>query len=398
MKYLFTSVCFLLLSQFLHSQQLPNLPIPIGAGTCEVWNNSIYHFGGSNNWAGTICYPRVYKFDGANWSHYDSIPDNNMWGVTSVLVGDNVFLLGAWPSGPQLNRKYDLNTGDWTYLANSPNTYHTWGITAEVLNGIIYLFNPDGECFAYNISTDTWLNKTFNTASGTRDLSSILYQNEIYIIGWDNSAFYKYTPATDQWTQLSNSSYQVGACAMGIINNLIYFVGGNVGGATGAEYKTILVYDITTDTWSLNLSEISSKRHWMATAEYKGGLYVVGGIDSIANAVDIVEEIVPQGTAGVNTETEVPEGYLLTQNYPNPFNPSTSIKYSVPELSNVLIKVFDLLGNEVETLVNEEKPAGTYEVIFNSHSGEVRNLPSGVYFYKLQASSFIETKKMILLK
>ena len=393
MKNLFTVTCFLLLSQFLFAQQLPNLPIPIGAGTCEVWNNSIYHFGGSNNWSGTICYPRVYKFDGASWALYDSIPDNNMWGVTSVLVGDNIYLLGAWPYGPQLNRKYDLNTGDWTYLANSPNTYHTWGITAEVHSGIIYLFNPDGECFGYNISSDTWSDKTYNTATGTRDLSSILYQNEIYVIGWDNSAFYKYTPSSDQWTQLSNSIYQVGACAMGIINNLIYFVGGNSGGSTVAEYKTILVYDITTDTWSLDLHEISFKRHWMATAEYKGGLYIVGGIDSMANAVDIVEEIVPQGTAGVNNESEVPESYMLSQNYPNPFNPIAKINYSIPQTSQVQIIVFDLLGNEIETLVNEEKSVGTYELTWTA-----ANLPSGVYFYQLKAGSFVQTKKMILLK
>jgi len=153
------------------SQQLPNLPIPLGAGTCEVWSNSIYHFGGSNNWSGSTCYPRIYKFNGTSWAYYDSIPDNNMWGVTSVLVGNSVYLLGAWPYGPQLNRRYDLNTGEWTYLAVSPNTYHTWGITAEVHNGLIYLFNPDGECFAYDIATDAWSNKTFNTAIGTRDLS-----------------------------------------------------------------------------------------------------------------------------------------------------------------------------------------------------------------------------------
>ena len=115
------------------TQQLPNLPIPLGAGTCEVWNNSIYHFGGSNNWSGSICYPRVYRFDGTNWAYEDSIPDNNMWGVTSVLVGDDVYLIGAWPYGPELNRRYNLNTGEWVYLAESPNTYHTWGISSEWL-------------------------------------------------------------------------------------------------------------------------------------------------------------------------------------------------------------------------------------------------------------------------
>ena len=90
--------------------------------------------------------------------------------------------------------------------------------------------------------------------------------------------------------------------------------------------------------------------------------------------------------------------FSLSQNYPNPFNPSTTIKYTVPQTAQVQIKVFDVLGNEIETLVNEEKQSGTYEVEFNSHSGNVRNLPSGVYFYQLRAGNFIESKKMILLK
>jgi len=396
---LFFFVLIFLNSSF--SQQLPNLPIPLGAGTCEVWNDSIYHFGGSNNWAGTICYPRVYKFDGTSWAYHDSIPDNNMWGVTSVLVGDDVYLLGAWPYGPELNRRYNLNTGDWVYLAESPNTYHTWGITAEVLNGIIYLFNPDGECFAYDIAADIWSNRTFNSATGTRDLSSILYQNEVYVIGWDDSTFYKYTPSTDQWTQLTNSPYQVGACAMGIINNLIYFVGGNSGGSTGAEYRTILVYDITTNGWSIDLREISSKRHWMATAEFKGGLYVVGGIDSIANAVDIVEEIVPQGTAGLDGVILSADGFALLQNYPNPFNPSTKINWQTPIGSWQTLKVYDVLGNEIATLVDEYRTAGIYEIELSAAT-----LPSGVYFYQLKAvdpesssgQAFIQTRKMILLK
>jgi len=90
---------------------------------------------------------------------------------------------------------------------------------------------------------------------------------------------------------------------------------------------------------------------------------------------------------------EIPTSYSLTNNYPNPFNPNTKIKYSVPQTSNVVIKVFDILGNEIETLVNEQKPIGNYEINFNA-----TNLPSGIYFYQLQAGSFIETKKMVLMK
>ncbi|RPI66530.1 MAG: T9SS C-terminal target domain-containing protein [Ignavibacteriales bacterium] len=87
--------------------------------------------------------------------------------------------------------------------------------------------------------------------------------------------------------------------------------------------------------------------------------------------------------------------YTLYQNYPNPFNPNTQIKYSVPKSSQVVIKVFDILGNEVNTLVNEEKPAGGYNVEFRIENLE---LSSGVYFYQLKAGDYVNTKKMLLLK
>jgi hypothetical protein len=93
-----------------------------------------------------------------------------------------------------------------------------------------------------------------------------------------------------------------------------------------------------------------------------------------------------------------PNEFTLFQNYPNPFNPTTSIKYAVSSMQFVTLKVYDILGNEVATLVDEYKPADSYEVYFNGHSDEGQNLSSGVYFYQLKASSFTETKKMILLR
>jgi hypothetical protein len=85
--------------------------------------------------------------------------------------------------------------------------------------------------------------------------------------------------------------------------------------------------------------------------------------------------------------------YLLEQCYPNPFKPTTTIKYSIPEMSKVILKLYNLLGEEVATLVNEEKVAGYYTVEFNASS-----LSSGVYFYRIQAGDFVQIKKMMLMK
>ena len=102
-------------------------------------------------------------------------------------------------------------------------------------------------------------------------------------------------------------------------------------------------------------------------------------------------------------EEGIPTNFALKQNYPNPFNPSTIIEYSIPAVSNVKgdvnvqINLFDVLGRQVATLVNELKKPGNYTVKFNSNSVNKR-IPSGVYYYQIKAGSFVETKKMMLIK
>ena len=117
---------------------------------------------------------------------------------------------------------------------------------------------------------------------------------------------------------------------------------------------------------------------------------VINGSDDVVEAA--IEWINNTSSADENNE-EIVLSYILSNNYPNPFNPSTTIRYSIPELSFVKLKVYDVLGNEIGTIVNEEKPAGEYEVEFNA-----KDLTSGIYFYKLIAGNYVETKKMLLLK
>ncbi|MGQ9644522.1 MAG: T9SS type A sorting domain-containing protein [Ignavibacterium sp.] len=98
-------------------------------------------------------------------------------------------------------------------------------------------------------------------------------------------------------------------------------------------------------------------------------------------------------TSVEENDNPIPTVFKLEQNYPNPFNPSTIIKFAVPERSNVIIKIYNITGEEIKTLVNEEKERGWYEIKFNSNG-----LASGIYLYRMQAGSYVNIKKMILLR
>ena len=111
----------------------------------------------------------------------------------------------------------------------------------------------------------------------------------------------------------------------------------------------------------------------------------------------------------ITDKNTIPDKIYLSQNYPNPFNPSTTIQYTIPVAKFpsgegnqrgvlVTLKVYDMLGREVATLVNEEKAPGTYEVKFSVETLHATSLPSGIYFYRMQCGSFTGARKMILLK
>jgi hypothetical protein len=111
---------------------------------------------------------------------------------------------------------------------------------------------------------------------------------------------------------------------------------------------------------------------------------VIDGVaygDTSFNVVSVDDEIYPL------------YDFILEQNYPNPFNPSTILKYQIAQDELITLKVYDILGKEVATLVNEEQIQGSYEVSFNASS-----LSSGIYFYRLTSGSYIKTKTMMLMK
>lgn len=129
------------------------------------------------------------------------------------------------------------------------------------------------------------------------------------------------------------------------------------------------------------------------TVDDYGNVYVTGWSTGGNSGLDFCTIKYSQLNGVTPVSTEIPQNFTLHQNYPNPFNPSTKIKFEVPAAGNVAIRIFDVLGREVGMPVNEYMKPGVYETDF-----DVSDLPSGVYYYKLDAGEFSETKKMILLK
>ncbi|MBZ0203527.1 MAG: T9SS type A sorting domain-containing protein [Ignavibacteria bacterium] len=151
-------------------------------------------------------------------------------------------------------------------------------------------------------------------------------------------------------------------------------------------------------SYSIQGFESSSGRGYVKGIGIAGGGYGSVGCQNSSQLLGCVINGVVYGDTGFivginQISSEVPEQFSLSQNYPNPFNPTTHIGFRIAEFGLVRIIVFDAIGREVQTLVNQDLSMGTYEVDFNG-----TNLPSGVYYYMLESESFAETKKMVLLK
>jgi len=196
------------------------------------------------------------------------------------------------------------------------------------------------------------------------------------------------------------------------------YMGGFLGGGDGGVYLSKLFVKVGLDEKETlqKLAQLDSLESRIDTLEYKLdhhhhiyltgrgvgqnnteanttlSIFDEGGTPGISPPIynDIPENNIPEE----NIENKsVPDKFLLGQNYPNPFNPSTVISFAIPTQAFVTVKVYDILGREVKTLMNETKPVGYYEINFNAS-----DLPSGTYIYEIRAGNFVETKKMILLK
>ena len=229
-------------------------------------------------------------------------------------------------------------------------------------------------------STDGGINWAQQITDTIKQLNSIYFVDETngWTVGKDGDILHA-TDGGESWTRQSS----------GTKNPLFstHFIDNNNGWIVGA-YKTILRTINGGEQWE-NVFSPYSDNYWKISFVNSLTGWIFGGSNIILKTTN-------GGITLIGDEKNVPEVPLiisLSQNYPNPFNPTTKITYAVPYSVMVELKIYNVLGQEIKTIVNEEKQAGIYEVEFNAIQ-----LASGIYFYTISAGDFHQTKKLVLLK
>lgn len=212
---------------------------------------------------------------------------------------------------------------------------------------------------------------------------------------------FTYDNATGSGRPISGSFIENDGTDNSITNNYAAFYGGNVNGVNGA-FGVILPNTLGNGVRRIERRSLATGAV-VTSAEDDDGIWPSG-----ANTVNLsggTTEIVLAGTdinqltSAVRDWTDIPAQYSLTQNYPNPFNPTTVINFQLPVTGHVVIQVYDILGREVTTPVNEIRVAGYHSVKFSAASGgSASGFSAGIYFYRITAGTFTQTKKMVLMK
>jgi hypothetical protein len=194
------------------------------------------------------------------------------------------------------------------------------------------------------------------------------------------------------WDPNTSSGDESGVYIKVLDSNSIFLGGNGTQRFTNQPLKIILRLDsLGGISWKHVIESENYSRLFSIEISNENKLLYLGVDDALPNKIFIIKT--SYDITDIPQEQSIPLQYFLSQNYPNPFNPITNISYSIPKPSYVTIKIYDILGNEITTLVDDYETVGKYNIEFNGH-----NLSSGIYLYRMQANNFSETKKIVLLK
>ena len=282
----------------------------------------------------------------------------------ATFNGNNIislFGMSSYPTGIVGRRTGIIDRGSWSGQCNAQ--------TVNFPSPISITINKTVDSVARTV------NLTFS-ALALRDIDTNVYVT--FVITEDNVVY----------TQTGNSGCPGSSTFVHkwIVRNI-------VNGATGESLSSGHWASGTTKTKSWNTT-LDASWVWSNCKASAFAYFYTGSLSSSTSYILNTKKVPVNLVTGVeNPGPTVPSGYMLSQNYPNPFNPSTSIHFAIPKNGNVTLKIYDIVGNEVSTEINGYMNAGYYNVEVDGSK-----LSSGVYFYKLTAGNFSETKKMILAK
>ncbi len=333
-----------------------------------------------NGWPRTyrLCYSFFILFtfifslslfaQGTTWTTKTDMPLARESFAISV-ANDKIYVIGGssetCSSELATVQEYDPQTDTWSTKSDMP-TPRT-GLATSVINGKIYAIGgytydpylPVSNVEEYDPDTDTWTPKNDMDVPLT-DYSASTIGNRIYIFGGVSdflengpepvSDVWQYNPADDSLTAVSPMPTARTSAHSSVVNETAYVIGGSTTNYPLQPVATVEAYNPLNDPKVTSIEDIFESKN-------------------------------------------IPTKLVLHQNYPNPFNPTTQISFAIPKPENVIIEVYNTLGQKVETLLNRRLQAGNHEVEFNA-----ANLSSGLYFYRIEAGKFQDVKKMILIR
>ena len=336
----------------------------------ELYVNSFASLG-PNIFAGTRSGIFVSTNDGIAWKEVDSGLTSSLsrYILSFAVIGSNLFA-GTQGGGVYLSTN---NGTSWTGVNTDLQLPYVSSL-AVIGTNLFAGTEGDGVYFSSD-SGGNWAQVNNGLVLGGLSISSLAASDTNLFTG-TNLGLFLSTNNGSNWIEADSGLMNA------IVNTLVfnrtnYFAGTNAGVFLSTNHGT---------SWS----SVNSGLNQLGVQS----LAIIGDTLFAGSGGGVWKRPLSDMITSVNqTPSNFPTNFNLEQNYPNPFNPSTTINYSLPKASLVTIKVYDILGREIATLVNQQKNPGNYEVQFNASK-----LASGVYFYRMQAGDFVETKKLLLLK